>query len=145
MTNIIQTRPNGTVFPGTLEKVSDQIVFEGVAGGSFAPRSDYGWNKEIARYVVAVENCAVINLDKATSGEVLPALRDAIMIARHEHLRENLGCFAGFWVDNTDLYIDVNQSFDSLGEAMSIARERGELAIYDTVEGREIRVEAMVG
>lgn len=47
--------------------------------------------------------------------------------------------FAGYWVDNGLVHIDVNRSFDNLDEAMAVAMERGELAIFDTLEGEEIR------
>lgn len=50
----------------------------------------------------------------------------------------------GTWLDTTDgrVYIDVVESIANRDKALQIAKERGELAIFDTVAGDEIRVDA---
>ena len=40
----------------------------------------------------------------------------------------------GTWLNDNKVYIDINQGFDKLEEAMSIARENNQLAIFDTLE-----------
>lgn len=145
MTNIYRTDARGHVDLDTVAKVLHDLEHNGVTGGSFEPRADHDGNKTIARYVVAVQNIAVLDMSKVSTAKVRMELMVAVTGAWVSWHKGLPGSFAGFWVDNTDLYIDINQSFDSLDEAMSIARERGELAIYDTHAGREIRVDALVG
>ena len=145
MANIITTRPNGLVDNTVLEDLATRILDGRETGGSFTPRSDYGWDKDIARYIVAVKNVVELDLETVTLSVVLGYLKIALMDARHEHRNGNTGCFAGYWVDNSCLYIDINQSFDNRGDAMSVAQARNELAIFDTLEEREVWVSALVG
>ena len=59
-----------------------------------------------------------------------------------EHARkENL--FIGGWLDTEEdiIYYDYSKGFDSLEEALELARSRNEIAIWDTEENKEIRLE----
>ena len=40
----------------------------------------------------------------------------------------------GTWLDDNKVYVDINQGFNDLEEALSIARKNNQLAIYDTLE-----------
>ena len=47
----------------------------------------------------------------------------------------------GFWLDEGLAYFDAGESFYIREVALSAARKRGELAIWDRKESKEIRVE----
>lgn len=40
----------------------------------------------------------------------------------------------GTWLDDNKVYVDINQGFNDLEEALSIAIANNQLAIYDTLE-----------
>ena len=44
----------------------------------------------------------------------------------------------GTWLHNEQVFVDINQGFNDLDEALSIAISNNQLAIYDTVENKEI-------
>ena len=140
MTNVYGTNADGRTSLDILLQATYDIQ-NGATGGSFTPRTDTGWDdKGFMRYIVSIENVAVIDLDSATNQELVIALFDAVTDARHDS-RKAPGTFAGYWVDSGKVYIDINRSFASREEAMAVAVERGELAIYDTLQGDEIRTE----
>lgn len=140
MTNVYMTAASGSASLDVLNQAAYDIQ-NGASGGSFTPRMDTGWgDKGFARYIVSVKNVTVIDLDSVSNKELVSALLDTLIGARHES-RNTPGAFAGFWVDDRKVYMDVNRSFDSCEEAMTVAAKRGELAIYDTWEDVEIRTE----
>ena len=60
-----------------------------------------------------------------------------------EHVSEwRRGAYFGIWVDaaTATMYLDVAERFHDRETALSAARQRGEIAIWDVVAGREIRV-----
>ena len=48
--------------------------------------------------------------------------------------------FIGTWVEGHFIVFDVSARFDSLEEAMEVAKSKGERAIYDVAEGKEIKL-----
>ncbi len=48
----------------------------------------------------------------------------------------------GSWLDTTDgtVYLDYGSTTDDMAQALDIARKRGEIAIWDSVANREIRL-----
>lgn len=52
------------------------------------------------------------------------------------------GMFLGFWIDekSNEVWLDVSQHFSEKSDALDIAALRGELAIWDIAEAREIRL-----
>ena len=52
------------------------------------------------------------------------------------------GAYFGIWVDAADatMYLDVSERFYDRETALSAARQRGEIAIWDVANSREIRV-----
>ena len=48
--------------------------------------------------------------------------------------------YIGFWLDNNDLYVDVSINIDNLSEAIKIAQENKQLAIYNCRKGETIYV-----
>lgn len=143
MANVYMTTASGSASLDVLQQAAYDIR-NGASGGSFTPRMDTGWgDKGFTRYIVSIENVAVIDLDSANRQALVTALFDAVIGARHES-RDTPGVFAGYWVDDRKVYIDINRSFDSREEAMTVAAKRGELAIYDTWEDMEIRTELTI-
>lgn len=60
-------------------------------------------------------------------------------VAEHGH---NLGgAHIGTWIDNGVVYLDVSENVADQEEALNLARERGERAIYDIRNGESIFVE----
>lgn len=133
MTNIHTTTETGRFYAPALIGIAGKIKDGALGGGSFTPSKHDG----IQRYIVSVE--AVAMLDKRAPG-IAGSLDRAVRGARlANELAGVYDHFAGYWVDNGQVHIDINRSFDTLGEAMAVAMERGELAIFDTLEGEEIR------
>lgn len=64
-------------------------------------------------------------------------------LVNHIDLLHTRGYFAGVWKDtDTDLiYIDISRNVDDLYTALAMAEARGELAIWDVANGKEIRTE----
>lgn len=140
MTNTYMTTITGSASLNVLQQAAYDIL-NGATGGSFTPRMDTGWgDRGFARYIVSVESSSVIDLESTTNQALVNALFDAVTEARHDS-RKAPGTFAGFWVDGGKVYIDVNRSFALREDAMRVAVERGELAIYDTLADMEIRTE----
>lgn len=46
----------------------------------------------------------------------------------------------GSWLDGTTLHIDLGTTTDSRDTALFLARQRGEVAVYDTLKGESIQV-----
>jgi len=49
----------------------------------------------------------------------------------------------GTWLDNGQVYLDKVECFDNLETALNEAEKREELAIFDLVELKEIRIEGV--
>lgn len=83
------------------------------------------------RYIVSMElnQEVIIPLEKFNQ----KTLRDAI---KNFTLKINQGI--GTWLNGGKVYIDINEGFDHLEEAMRIAIENNQLAIFDTVENKAI-------
>lgn len=64
---------------------------------------------------------------------VLAIVGDAMF---HDEVMETLG----YWTDEGRVHFDAGDTWNNLGYALSEARDRGELAIWDRIEGKEIRV-----
>ena len=83
------------------------------------------------RYVVSMEldQEVIIPLEKFNQ----KTLRDAI---KNFTLKVSQG--VGTWINNEQVFVDINQGFNDLDEALSIAINNNQLAIYDTLDEREI-------
>ena len=47
----------------------------------------------------------------------------------------------GAWMNRGNLYLDVSESYEDYETAMSVARSRNQLAIYDQIENVELAVQ----
>ena len=79
------------------------------------------------RYIVSMELDQEVIIDINNFNE--KSLKNAI---KNFTLKINQG--VGTWLNNGRVYIDINQGFNDLEEAMQIARKNNQLAIYDTLE-----------
>jgi hypothetical protein len=50
------------------------------------------------------------------------------------------GAYVGLWVNDGKLYIDLSINFNDLQVALNIAREFKQIAIWDAVNGKEIKI-----
>lgn len=133
MTNIHTTTETGRFYAPALIGIAGKIKDGALGGGSFTPSKYDG----IKRYIVSVQGMAMLDqADPGLAGGLDRAVRTARLANEQTGVFDH---FAGYWVDNGLVHIDVNRSFDTLDEAMTVAMERGELAIFDTLEGEEIR------
>lgn len=83
------------------------------------------------RYIVSLPGETVIkdmSSDKVTEAAV----------AVVAHSSEDANKAAGVWMHDGDLYVDTSESFDSLDEAIKAGKARKQLAIYDTLDNKEI-------
>lgn len=83
------------------------------------------------RYIVSMEleKEVIIDVEKFNKKSLRNAIKDFT-------LKINQGI--GTWLDNNQVYIDINQGFNDLEDAMQIAIKNNQLAIYDTVENKAI-------
>lgn len=82
-------------------------------------------------YMVSLENYEFKTSIELLSSELLEEYR---MIA----MKNN--AYIGFWLDNNDLYVDLSINIDDLNEAIKIAQENKQLAIYNCMKGESIYV-----
>lgn len=97
-------------------------------------KNNGGYSDEILtqkRYIVSVEleKEVIIDINNFNVKSLLSAIKDFT-------LKVNQG--VGTWLNNNKVYVDINQGFNNLDEALSIAIANNQLAIFDTLEEREI-------
>ena len=83
------------------------------------------------RYIVSMElnKEVIIPVEKFNKKSLKNAIKDFT-------LKVNQG--VGTWLNNNKVYVDINQGFNNLEEALSIAIANNQLAIFDTLENKEI-------
>ena len=79
------------------------------------------------RYIVSMEldKEVIIPIEKFNTKSLRSTIKDFTLKAAQG---------IGTWLNDNKVYVDINQGFDSLEEAMQIAIANKQLAIYDTVE-----------
>ena len=92
------------------------------------------FNKLPGRYIVSLPGEKVFDtaIDGAVDRATVAVMEDM------KHTGENMS--VGLWMDNGLLYVDVSESYDNLSQAMTVAKERDQLAIYDQLEDKVITV-----
>lgn len=117
-------------------------IVNGSEGGSIVPRS-----LSMGRYIVSVE--AVNVLDRSALADTdAPLFIDGDTRWLANELFQAAGqarlagddAFAGYWLNDGVLFIDVNRGFADLDEALDVAYKTGQLAVFDTVTGEDIEV-----
>ena len=96
--------------------------------------SNGGYSDEILtqkRYIVSMEldKEVIIDINNFNQKSLKNAIKDFT-------LKVSQGI--GTWLNEGQVYIDINQGFNDLEEAMKIAINNNQLAIYDTLEERAI-------
>ena len=67
-------------------------------------------------------------------------LDEFVVLARHEMRTGASNAIVGTWVDNGEIVFDLCNSIDDEDEALALAKVRGEKAIYDIENQKEIFV-----
>lgn len=79
---------------------------------------------------------------KTVTAKIGDALNQAESIA--ERLGESGAAQTlGSWANNGTIYYDLGDTWNSMADAMRVAKERGELAIWDSWTNREVATDAM--
>ena len=95
-------------------------------------------SEELARYAVGYENLWTGKNPSLNCQNVWSIVDDATAGPKYI-----LGHIFGGWQDQKTgkYYVDISTTYDSLEWALKMAKQRGELAIYDRVLGIVIEVE----
>lgn len=74
--------------------------------------------------------------------EVITTINDLTTnsLLAHARIAHALGGYVGLWLDNDKLYIDISLNIKSLENALKTGKFNNQLAIYDIVNAKEIRV-----
>lgn len=81
------------------------------------------------RYIVAV---------KGYEKQVALGQLTTTLIGLYRHQAKLANNFIGTWVNEGVVYLDNVKGFDSLEEALKVAKSNGELAIFDSLKKVEI-------
>lgn len=129
-----------TILRSSVLQYKYEILFAGDAVDSAVEKSTFSggsvWNP-VARYVVSVRGVK-IPLDSVNRITVGHWLRYYLYSLPYRDGVNNVG----WWADaETNLfYVDQNCEIDSLADAIRIGKQSKQLAIWDHVEGKEIRL-----
>jgi hypothetical protein len=122
-------------------KALQNTIFNGGSSTSSknfkSPTSGYmvgGWHHEFAVPMEENDNRMFFRFSDAFSW---------YLTLCHEVLEDSdkSEAFIGTWVEGHFIVFDVSMQFDSYEEAMQVAKAKGERAIYDVAEGKEIKVQ----
>lgn len=89
-------------------------------------------------YFVAGMPEGVATLDKGDTQAALDMLNFYFDLISTPEYESSYGKFLGTWIDGDDLYIELSEYVPNKEIAMNLARERGELAIFDIANGESI-------
>ena len=97
-------------------------------------RESGGYSDEILtqkRYIVSMElnQEVIINIEDFNKKSLKNAIKSFTLKASQG---------LGTWLNDNKVYVDINQGFDNLEEAMQIAIANKQLAIYDTIASEAI-------
>ena len=65
-------------------------------------------------------------------------LEEQSSINDYSEIAKNVNGYIGCWIDNGDVYIDISANIQDRGQALKVARENGQLAIYDIEKNESI-------
>lgn len=95
---------------------------------------DLNGNTPKSGYMVALEGHEV----KCQVKDLRVVLAD--YMATRKHLLRNPNLFLGGWVDDDTVYLDISEQHHDLKEARLLGRIRKQIAIYDVLSGKEVRL-----
>lgn len=118
-----------------IKKTADQTAKNG--GATVSLIDGY---EPYAGYAVSVAGLGY-DFDFSDGADITPALRE-FAASRLAYLLDD-SYFLGTWIDETTgrLYFDITLVTFDKDEALTVARDTGELAIYDIARGVEIRTD----
>ena len=85
------------------------------------------------RYMVAIAGYEVIIPVEEFNGSV-------VELYSKYSMPRIINATLGTWVHNNNVYLDSSIAFSSLEEALKVAKENNQIAIFDTVALEEIKV-----
>lgn len=109
-------------------------------GGGTYERDAFRHAKLPYRYVVALGQPYARQIPAALGAAAGPGVVKALRDLSDERGVWTPQRALGTWVSEGKVYIDIVESFPSEEDALYVARERGELAIWDSVDNVEITV-----
>lgn len=92
-------------------------------------------------YTVSVGIQRVVNLEFDEFGLIFKEfekLTSHLLQATGEIIASDYKLTLGFWINDNKLYIDINKIYDNLDEALKVAKNNKQLAIYDNKNNKEI-------
>lgn len=109
------------------EKQALEIIDETVQNGGYTHKQEEG-----KRYVVARGICEVVT--KKLTVEIL---------LKYVEIANTHNSSFGTWfnTENDKFYLDLSDLYNDEKEALKIAKKRNEIAIYDLLENKEIKVQ----
>jgi hypothetical protein len=63
------------------------------------------------------------------------------ILTHYAQLGRKFKAFVGFWINGKKVYVDLSQSFETLEEALIVAKKRNQKAIYDAIKGESVPCE----
>jgi len=83
-------------------------------------------------YMVSIQGCEEVYHTEDVTDDTIPGY-----ITRIKELLLP-GAYLGAWLDGSKVYLDVSINVDDLQDALDLARENSQLAIYDLATGDSI-------
>ena len=88
-------------------------------------------------YMVSIQGCEEIYYSEDVTDDTIPGY-----ITRHNKPLLLPGSYLGGWIDGCKVYLDVSINLDNLQDALNLARENSQLAIFDLSRGESIYLAA---
>ena len=135
MQTLLITNPARTLISGLITETAHR----GGASRRLSPKPGRRYVVSFGRYGLRLSRAQFFNGNGADRiAAVLDGTANAERLAPWRNWAEGFGA----WVDGPTVYVDPHSTHDDLRDALTIARTRGELAIYDTLTNETIRTDA---
>jgi len=84
-------------------------------------------------YMVSIQGCEEVYNTEDVTDDTIPGY-----ITRHVKQLLLPGAYLGAWLDGWEVYLDISVNVDSLEDALDLAHNNSQLAIYDISSGESI-------
>jgi len=84
-------------------------------------------------YMVSIQGCEEVYYSEDVTDDTIPGY-----ITRHVKQLLLPGAYLGAWLDGSKVYLDISINVASLEDALNLARNNSQLAIYDISSGDSI-------
>ncbi len=88
-------------------------------------------------YMVSIQGCEEVYYSEDVTDDTIPGY-----ITRHVKQLLHPGAYLGAWLDGIEVYLDVSINVASLEDALNLARNNSQLAIYDLASDESIYLAA---